>query len=74
MSSDIKNNSVHLCNSCSYDYPDCPSEEYMFGDGVGNDNICCCGSYDPLWTKETYTIHMHEKWMNELFGEKKDNE
>lgn len=35
-------NQVHLCNSCKYDYPECPTEEsdVIFGNGIGHDNIC----------------------------------
>lgn len=41
------NNQIHLCDSCKYDYPNCPSEneDVLFGNGVGNDNICCCAKY-----------------------------
>lgn len=59
--SDVNNNAVHLCMSCSYDYPNCPCENVLFGDGNGNDNICCCSRYDPLWTKEMMTIHVTER-------------
>lgn len=38
---DRLNNQVHLCNSCKYDFPDCPSknDDIVFGNGVGDDNI-----------------------------------
>lgn len=41
-------NQTHLCNSCKYCYPDCPSknDDVIFGNGVGNDNICACKWYD----------------------------
>ena len=41
------NNQIHLCDSCKYNYPNCPSEneDVLFGNGVGNDNICCCAKY-----------------------------
>ena len=45
------NNQVHLCNSCKYknSYPVCPSgkDDVIFGNGVGNDNICACACYTP---------------------------
>ena len=46
----IENNSVCLCNSCCNKYPECESEDIdiVFGDGVGNDNICCCNKYEPI--------------------------
>lgn len=47
--SDVKNNTIHLCNSCANRYPDCEAQEgVMFGDGQGQDNICCCDKYMPL--------------------------
>lgn len=41
------NNQTHLCDSCKYNYQNCPSEneDVLFGNGVGNDNICCCAKY-----------------------------
>lgn len=46
----IMNNSVHLCNSCCNNYPDCDADEnsIFFGDGIGEENICCCNRYVPL--------------------------
>lgn len=45
----INNNAVNLCDSCKYDYPECPSgkKDILFGDGKGNDNVCCCNKYLP---------------------------
>ena len=42
-------NQVHLCDSCRYIYPECPSEkgDVIFGNGKGNDNICACNKYEP---------------------------
>ena len=42
-------NQIHLCYSCEYDYPDCPCEynDVIFGNGIGNDNICACNKYKP---------------------------
>ena len=46
---DVKNNKVNLCDSCCNDYPTCPADNdgVLFGDGTGNDNICCCNCYKP---------------------------
>lgn len=46
----VENNKVHLCASCGHKYPECPSgkADVLYGDGVGNDNICCCSRYEPL--------------------------
>lgn len=37
----------NLCSECCYPYPECPATEndVIFGDGVGNDNICCCEKF-----------------------------
>lgn len=45
----IQNNTVHLCDSCQYTYPTCPSygNDVIFGDGKGYDNICVCNKYLP---------------------------
>ena len=42
-------NQINLCNSCNYSYPDCPSknDDVIFGNGIGNDNICACNKYKP---------------------------
>ena len=47
---EVKNNEIHLCNSCCREYPKCDDEkcDVLFGDGRGNDNICCCNKYQPL--------------------------
>ena len=47
---EIRNNSVHLCNSCCREYPDCDAEndDIILGDGCGNDNICACNKYVPI--------------------------
>lgn len=43
-------NQVHLCDSCRYVYPECPSEkdDVIFGNRKGNDNICACNKYEPF--------------------------
>ena len=38
-------NKVNLCDTCRHTYPDCGQTDVLFGDGIGNDNICCCGKY-----------------------------
>lgn len=42
-------NQINLCDSCDYSYPDCPIEndDVIFGNGIGNDNICACNKYKP---------------------------
>lgn len=49
---EIKNNHVHLCNSCLNHYPECGDVEITFGDGDGNDNICCCNKYEPIMERD----------------------
>ena len=41
----------HLCSTCIFNYPECPGDDIVFGDGIGNDNICECKNYLP------YPIH-----------------
>ena len=42
-------NQTNLCDSCDCSYPDCPSkyDDVIFGNGIGNDNICACNKYKP---------------------------
>lgn len=44
------NNKVHLCDSCTHSYPDCSAKghDVLFGNGKGNDNICCCNQYEAV--------------------------
>ncbi len=45
----ISNNEVNLCDSCCEQYPSCPQDlKVIFGDGVGNDNVCACNKYDAI--------------------------
>jgi len=48
-------NQINLCDNCKYLYPDCPSknDDVIFGNGVGNDNICACNKYKPSAQLET---------------------
>lgn len=43
------NNQINLCDSCTYTYPECSSKkgDVIFGNGIGNDNICACNKYQP---------------------------
>lgn len=49
LSSAQPDNQINLCDSCDYSYPECPSEkdDVIFGNGIGNDNICACNKYQP---------------------------
>ena len=52
-------NHVNLCDSCMWKYPQCKYDNIIFGDGVGNDNICACSNYKPLMTnKESIARHV----------------
>ena len=62
-------NQIHLCDSCGYSYPECPSEsnDVIFGNGNGNDNICACGKYKPSaqkkgYTKADYIMALHKEY------------
>ena len=61
------NNQIHLCDSCISNYPNCPArnEDVLFGNGVGNDNICCCAKYlasadrpHGEWIIDTYNMEL----------------
>ena len=57
-----ENNKVHLCDSCKELYPECPAdgEDMLWGDGKGNDNICCCAYYVPLTTRKECRLGVME--------------
>lgn len=40
---DTKNN---LCDSCIHDFAVCPAKNVKFGDGLSNDNVYTCDSYE----------------------------
>lgn len=46
----ICNNHVNLCDSCKKLMPECEAsyDDVIYGDGVGNDNICACNKYQPV--------------------------
>ena len=56
----IENNKINLCESCFNHPANCHSVVY-FGDGIGNDNVCCCNNYLPLITRHEY---MNERTYN----------
>jgi hypothetical protein len=69
----VKNNNIHLCWSCQNSYPECHAkvEDVLLGDGVGNDNICCCNAYRPTESNASDEDEIRknaedEAW--ELFG------
>ena len=43
----VKNNYTCLCDTCKFNVPDCKAtaEDVLYGDGLGNDNVCCCNEY-----------------------------
>lgn len=43
---------LHLCESCTKEYPECDAtvDGVKFGSGVGNDNIIGCTAYVNRWT------------------------
>lgn len=38
----------NLCDGCKYDIPVCGATKIEFGDGVGNDNVIECDTFEPL--------------------------
>ena len=60
-------NQINLCDSCDYSYPDCPSknDDVIFGNDIGNDNICACNKYKPFIQLERKTDvceNMYGEW------------
>ena len=55
-------NQIHLCDSCDYSYPDCPSknDDVIFGNGIGNDNICACNKYKP----SAQPMRIRARWLH----------
>lgn len=47
---------LHLCDSCCLDFPTCPGKILVWGDGVGNDNVVACASYEPLQVRHPHDI------------------
>ena len=41
----LKNKRNNLCDSCNNCFADCKSEDLVFGNGVGNDNVIVCDAY-----------------------------
>ena len=35
----------NLCDSCALCFADCPSENVVFGNGIGDDNVIECDSF-----------------------------
>lgn len=58
-------NQINLCDSCDYSYPDCPSEsdDVIFGNGIGNDNICACNKYKPSAQQEIIVCADCKHWI-----------
>ena len=39
---------INLCDDCDYNIAECISGKIVFGDGVGDDNIIECETYDNI--------------------------
>lgn len=64
---DICDNKVNLCDSCKLNYPDCMSDNIIFGDGKGDDNICACNTYTPITSSnviEDSEEHFPNRFLN----------
>ena len=61
-------NQVHLCNSCKYDYPECPVEgsDVIFGNGIGHDNVCACAKFEIKPERTTRVECIAEVYKNEI--------
>jgi hypothetical protein len=40
------NTKINLCDSCLNEFPTCQPDRIEFGDGIGNDNVIKCSSYN----------------------------
>lgn len=62
------NNQVHLCNSCKYDYPECPAEmsDIIFGNGKGHDNVCACAKFEIKPERTTRVECIAEVYKDEI--------
>ena len=66
----VKNNNIHLCWSCQNNsYPECPAKvkDILFGDDVGNDNICCCNAYRPTESNASDEDKIRQKVEQEVW-------
>jgi len=45
MLTEYNRKNLHLCDSCQFEFVDCPSANISFGTGYGNDNVYECDSY-----------------------------
>lgn len=48
---------LHLCESCTKEYPECEAtiNDIEFGCGVGNDNVIGCTAYVNRWKAQEPT-------------------
>lgn len=47
-------NEVNLCSSCLKDVPSCDGNDFIYGNGIGNDNIASCSGYVPIKTRREF--------------------
>jgi len=48
----LKENTIHLCETCTGVYPTCSGTIEELGDGVGNDNVVKCTGYESKPIKD----------------------
>ena len=43
------NDNINLCDNCQYCIADCDERNPIYGNGVGNDNVIKCKTYESQW-------------------------
>ena len=70
---------INLCDSCKHSFAECPatSDDIIFGDGVGNDNVYKCDKYEkkekhfrPFRDTDELVKVWEQKWSEKTNGQK----
>lgn len=53
----IISQNLHLCRHCIQEYPSCKGHSYIFGNGIGKDNIVSCPEFTQANVYELNNKH-----------------